>query len=163
MVTIIAAAGENNALGKNNELLWHLPNDFKRFKKLTSGHCIIMGRKTFESLPGILPKRKHIIITRNSKFTVDSEQCIVVNSLEKAIEITKEEDDNPFIIGGGEIYKQSLKYADCIELTRVHSPFEADTFFPEIDHKKWKLVEEQFFRKDSKHQFDFTFLTYKRK
>ena len=83
--------------------------------------------------------------------------------MEKAIEIAKEEDDNPFIIGGGEIYKQSLKYADCIELTRVHASFEADTFFPEIDYKQWKLVEEQFFIKDSKHQFDFTFLTYKRK
>lgn len=161
MLTIIAAAAENNALGKDNDLLWHLPIDFKRFKKLTSGHCIIMGRKTFESLPGILPKRKHVIISRNPNFKVDN--CIVVNSLEEAIEMAKKEDENPFIIGGGEIYKQSLQYADCIELTKVHAPFDADTFFPEIDHKQWKLVDEQFFRKDSKHQFDFTFLTYKRK
>lgn len=158
MLTIIAAAAENNALGKDNDLLWHLPIDFKRFKKLTMNHCIIMGRKTFESLPGLLPKRKHIVITRNKAYK--AEGCIVVSSLEKAIEIAKEEDENPFIIGGGQIYKQSLPIANCIELTRVHQSFDADTFFPEIDMNIWELVKEEYCEKDQKHKFNFTFQTF---
>lgn len=126
MITLIAAAGENNELGKDNDLLWHLPNDFKRFKTLTSGHYIIMGRKTFESFPKPLPNRTHIIITRNKNYNVP-EGCFVVNSIEKALEICPK-DETIYIIGGGEIYKQSIDIADCIELTRVHSTFDADAF-----------------------------------
>ena len=161
MLTLIAAAADNNGLGKDNDLVWNLPVDFKRFKKLTSGHCIIMGRKTFESLPGLLPKRTHIVITRQKEYP--SENCIVTSSLEEAVKIAYSKDENPFVIGGGEIYKQSMEIADVIELTRVHAVVEADTFFPEIDESKWELVEEEFYAKDSKHQFDFRFLTYKRK
>lgn len=161
MLTLIAAAAENNAIGKDNDLLWNLPLDFKRFKKITSGHCIIMGRKTFESLPGLLPKRKHIIITRQKDYKMDN--CLVTSSLEEAIKIAYKEDNNPFVIGGGEIYKQSMAIADVIELTRVHTVVNADTFFPEIDINLWELVKDDFYAKDEKHQFDFTFLTYKRK
>lgn len=161
MLTLIAAAAENNALGKDNDLVWNLPVDFNRFKKLTSGHCIIMGRKTFESLPGLLPKRTHIIITRQKDYQADN--CIVTSSLEEAIKIAYKKDENPFIIGGGEIYKQSMNVADLIELTRVHTEVEADTFFPEIDDSKWELIQKEFYAKDERHQFDFTFLTYKRK
>jgi dihydrofolate reductase len=160
MLILIAAVGENNALGKNNDLLWHLPNDFKRFKALTSGHYIIMGRKTFESFPKPLPNRTHIIITRQNYKAPDG--CIVVSSLEKAIEITPK-NENVYIIGGGEIYKQSITIADKIELTKVHSSFEADTFFPEIDLDKWKLTFEEFHTKDEKHQYDFTFQTFVKK
>lgn len=117
MITLIAAAAENNALGKNNDLLWHLPDDFKRFKALTTGHHIIMGRKTFESFPKPLPNRTHIIITRNTNYHPND--CIVVNSLEEALDFCKNEEQT-YIIGGGEIYKQSLPFADKIELTRVH-------------------------------------------
>ena len=124
MITIIAAIGQNNELGKNNQIIWHLPDDFKRFKAITSGHYIIMGRKTFESFPKPLPNRTHIIITRNQNYTAP-EGCFVVNSLEKAIEICPK-NETIFIIGGGEIYKQSIKLADCLELTRVHNTFEAD-------------------------------------
>ncbi len=160
MLTIIVAAAENNAIGKDNDLLWHLPIDFKRFKKLTTGHHIIMGRKTFESLPGMLPNRTHVIITRQKDYI--QENCIVVNSLEEAITYTSS-DTQPFIIGGGEIYKQAMEVADCIEITRVHEAFEeADTFFPEIDLKNWKLESEDKHLKDEKHKFDFTFETYKR-
>ncbi len=160
MITIIAAAAENNALGKDNDLVWHLPDDFKRFKRLTSGHHIIMGRKTFESFPKLLPDRTHVIITRKDDY--QPEGTIVVNSLEEALKVSKL-DEQPFIIGGGEIYKMGMDKADRIELTRVHGEFEADTFFPEIDENEWSLVNEQFHEKDEKHDHSFTYLTYERK
>ncbi|WP_130736757.1 dihydrofolate reductase [Flavobacterium sp. J27] len=158
MLTIIAAASENNALGKDNDLVWHLPDDFKRFKLLTTGHTIIMGRKTFESFPKPLPNRKHIIITRQKEYKAP-ENCIVIDNLNKAIEICSQEEEN-FIIGGGEIYKQSIAIADKIELTRVHTSIEADTFFPELELQDWKLIKEEYHPKDEKHIYDFTYLTY---
>ncbi len=161
MLTIIAAASENNALGKDNQLVWHLPDDFKRFKNLTSGHYIVMGRKTFESFPKPLPNRTHIIITRQNDYEVP-EGCLVASSLQHAIQLCPKNEE-VFIIGGGEIYKQSIEIADTIDLTRVHTTIEADTFFPEIDETKWKLVFEEFHSKDEKHDYDFTFLTYIRK
>ena len=160
MLTIIAAAAENNALGKDNQLVWHLPDDFKRFKKLTSGHHILMGRKTFDSFPKPLHNRTHVVITRQDNFM--KEGIFVVNSLERAIELSAD-DPQPFVIGGGEIYKMAMKLADRIELTRVHGTFEADTFFPEIDENQWKLVSEEFHDKDEKHNYAFTYLTYERK
>lgn len=156
----IAAASENNALGKENKLLWHLPDDFKHFKELTTGHYIILGRKTFESFPKPLPNRTHIIITRNEKYQANG--CIVVHSLEQAInQIPKNED--VFIIGGAEIYHQSLYLSDRIELTRVHANFEADAFFPEIDKDVWQLVSSLYHPKDEKHLIDFTFQTFVKK
>lgn len=161
MKILIAAAATNNALGKDNDLLWHLPNDFKRFKALTSGHFIIMGRKTFESFPKPLPNRTHVIITRNKEYKAP-EGCIVVSSLNDAYAACEKE-QIVYIIGGGEIYKQAIDTADSVELTRVHTTIEADTFFPEIDENKWDLTFSEFHSKDEKHKFDFTFLTYKRK
>ena len=158
MLTIIAAASENNALGKDNQLVWHLPEDFKRFKTLTSGHYIIMGRKTFESFPKPLPNRTHIIITRQADYEVP-EGCIVVSGLQEAIAICPKNEE-AFVIGGGEIYQQSLELVNKIDITRVHTTLEADTFFPAIDTTKWELVFEEFHPKDEKHDFDFTFLTY---
>src|SRR5690554_2923966 len=160
MITIIAAAAQNNALGKNNKLIWHLSDDLKRFKKLTLGGYIIMGRKTFESLPGILPERQHIVITRNPEF--QAEGIVVVQSLEQALDLIPS-DKEAFVVGGGEIYKQAIDIADKIELTRVHHQFEADTFFPEIDLSKWELTDSEFHPKDKKHLYDFTFETYVRK
>lgn len=161
MLTIIAAASENNALGKDNDLVWHLPNDFKRFKALTTGHHIIMGRKTFESFPKPLPNRTHVVITRQKDYEVP-EGCIVVSSLKKAIDFCPANEEN-FIIGGGQIYKQAIDISDKIELTRVHACIEADTFFPEIDSDKWNLVSEEFHPKDERHKYDFTYLTYLKK
>ena len=161
MLTIIAAASENNALGKDNQLLWHLPEDFKRFKTLTSGHYIIMGRKTFESFPKPLPNRTHIIITRQNDYQAP-DGCIVVSSLEKAMELCPANEE-AFVIGGGEIYQQAINIVDKIDVTRVHTTIDADTFFPEIDTNIWKLVFEEFHPKDEKHAFDFTFLTYVRR
>ena len=157
-ITIIVAAAENNAIGKDNDLIWSLPNDLKRFKKLTSGHCIIMGRKTFNSFPGLLPNRKHIVISRNKNNSF-SEEVTVVNNFEDALKKTGD-DENPFIIGGGQIYKLAMDLGDKIELTRVHEEFKADTFFPKIDEDKWKLIHEEFNEKDERHQFSFTYKTY---
>ncbi len=158
---IIAAAAENNALGINNDLPWHLPDDFKRFKALTSGHKIIMGRKTLESFPKALPNREHIVVTRDQNYKPKF-PCKVVHSLEEAIGLVGDE-ERSFIIGGGEIYKQSMAIATDIELTRIHHSFEADTFFPEIDETTWELTHEEYHPKDDKHKHDFTYLTYKRK
>jgi dihydrofolate reductase len=160
MITIIAAAGQNNELGKDNDLVWHLPNDFKRFKKLTTGHHIIMGRKTFESFPKLLPNRKHIVISRNKSY--NPEGVIVVKSLNEALQAVKD-DAQPFIIGGGEIYNLGLEIADKIELTRVHKNFEADTFFPEIPLENWQLIHEEYHEKDENHKFAFTYQTFVRK
>ncbi|MFN7676458.1 dihydrofolate reductase [Flavobacterium sp.] len=160
MITIIAAIAENNALGKDNQLLWHLPDDFKRFKNITTGHYIIMGRKTFESFPKPLPNRTHVIISRQKNYS--QLNCIVVTSLQKAIEACPKNEE-VFIIGGGEIYNQSIAIADKLDITRVNHSFEADTFFPEIDMSKWKLIFNEFHPKDEKHKFDFSFETFIRK
>ena len=161
MIITIAAVAQNNALGKDNDLLWHLPDDFKRFKSLTTGHYIIMGRKTFESFPKPLPNRTHIIITRQKEYSVP-DNCFVASSLTQAIEMCPKNEDI-YIIGGGEIYKQSMDFADKLEITKVHQSFDADTFFPEIDDKKWKLHEEVFHPADEKHKYGFSFLTYLKK
>ncbi|MBJ6367936.1 dihydrofolate reductase [Snuella sedimenti] len=160
-LTIIVAAAENNAIGKDNKLIWHLSDDLKHFKNLTNGHHIIMGRKTFESFPKPLPNRTHVVITRQSNYTVP-DGVIVVNNLEDAIDASKD-DNQPFIIGGGEIYKQAMHIADKIELTRVHANFEADTFFPEIDTTVWKETTKTFYEKDEKNEHNYSFLTYERK
>lgn len=160
MIIMIAAVAENNALGKNNDLLWHLPLDFKRFKEVTSGHHIIMGRKTFESFPKPLPNRTHVIITRQKDFVHDG--CIVVQDVEKAIAVCPTDEDL-YIIGGGEIYTQSIHLADQLDITRVHHSFEADVYFPEIDAKIWELTSEIFNSKDEKHLFDYTFQTFVRR
>lgn len=159
-ITLIAAAGENNELGKDNDLVWHLPHDFKRFKKLTTGHHIIMGRKTFDSLPQPLPNRQHIVITRQKDYHPAG--VIVTHSLKEAIEISEKEDSQPFIIGGGEIFRISMEIADKIELTRVHGTFDAEVFFPEINEEEWKLISSEYHEKDEKHKYAFTFLTYVR-
>ena len=159
MITIIAAAGENNSLGKDNDLVWYLPDDFKRFKELTSGNYILMGRKTFETFPKPLPNRKHLIITRQEDYQVP-ENCFVFDSIQSASDKVLSDNDI-WIIGGGEIYKQSMGIADRIELTRVHSDFEADTFFPEIG-EEWELVSEEYHPSDERHKYDFTYLTYER-
>jgi dihydrofolate reductase len=157
MVILIAAIAENNALGKDNKLLWHLPDDFKRFKKVTTGHYIIMGRKTFESFPKPLPDRTHVIITRQKNY--HPEDCIVVDSLEKALEISPKNKD-VFVIGGGEIFNLAMPIADKLDITKVHAKFDADAFFPEINLSEWELSISEFHPKDDKHQYDFTFETY---
>jgi len=156
-VTLIAAASENNIIGKDNKLIWRLSDDLKHFKELTKGHFVIMGRKTFESMPKALPNRTNVIITRKTDYK--AENAIVVNSLEKALKVA-ENDNQPFIIGGGEIYKLSMEIADRIELTRVHTSIKGDTSFPEINLEKWQEVKNEKRLKDEKNEYDFSFLRY---
>ena len=157
LITIIVAASENNVIGNNNKLIWHLSDDLKRFKNLTKGHYVIMGRKTFESMPRALPNRTNVIITRKENYI--AENAIVTNSLESALKIASD-DAQPFIIGGGEIYNIALNISDRIELTRVHNNFEGDTTFPEIDKEEWIESNRVEKKKDETHSYDFTFITY---
>jgi dihydrofolate reductase len=157
MKILIAATSLNNALGKDNKIIWHLPDDFKRFKELTSGHYIIMGRKTFESFPKPLPNRTHVVITRQKNYY--PEGCIVVNSIEEAFSICPKNEDS-FLIGGAEIYELGLPYVDKIELTLIKDNFEADAFLPDIDFSKWELIKEENHPKDEKHAHEFSFQTY---
>lgn len=160
-IILIAAAGENNSLGINGDLPWHLPNDFKRFKQLTSGHKIVMGRKTFETFPKPLPNREHVVITRDKNY-LPKFDCKLFHSIKEAIDYSSV-DAKVFVIGGGEIYKQAMPFGTHIELTRVHGEFQADTYFPEIDENEWNLVNEEFHPKDEKHKYDFTYQTFERK
>ena len=159
MITIIAAIANNNALGMDNKLIWYLPNDLKRFKSVTNGHHVIMGRKTFESLGKPLPNRTSIIITRNKNYKAAG--CFIVNSLEEALEKAKD-DENPYILGGAEIYKLAMPIADKLDLTIVHHEFEADAFFPPIDTSIWKENSREYFKADEMNKYDYSFVTYER-
>jgi|TARA_Y100000992_G_scaffold49919_1_gene29317 dihydrofolate reductase len=159
-ITIIVAASENNVLGKNNNLIWRIPEDLIRFKKLTTGHSVIMGRKTFESMPKALPKRRNIIITRNKKYFAENAE--ICYSIEEALSLVKN-DPQPFIIGGGQIYLQSMDLANLIELTRIHQDFDGDTFFPEIPSNKWELISEEKISALNSEDLSYSYLTYKRK
>lgn len=161
MIILVAAVANNWAIGKNNQMLWHLPNDFKHFKNITTNQTIVMGRKTFESLPGVLPNRKHVIITRNKNYNVP-ENCFTEPNIDAVIK--KYNHTDIYVIGGGEIYKQTLPVANKIELTIVNDTFkDADTFFPEIDFNEWKIVHKENREKDEKHKYSYQFLTLIRK
>jgi dihydrofolate reductase len=161
MITVIAAIASNNALGKDNDLIWHLPADLKRFKKVTTGHYILMGRNTFESIGRPLPNRTTIIITRNKNYF--KEGCLVANSLEQAIEMAKPA-AQIFIIGGAQIYKETIAkdVAVQLDITLVHHPFEADVFFPEIDTKIWEEVAREDYKADEKNEYDYSFVSYQK-
>ena len=160
MTTIshVVALSKNNVIGKDNDLPWNLKTDLKHFKNYTSKKIIIMGRKTFDSFPGLLPNRKHIVISKKSA-TSFPDNVVVVKSIEDALKETGD-DKNPFIIGGGQIYKLAMDLSDRIELTRVHEDFEADTFFPKIDIDKWKLINSEKHEKDERHDFSYTYKNY---
>lgn len=161
-IAIIVALDEQNAIGRNGDLLCHLPNDLKHFKQITTGHSVIMGRKTYESLPkGALPNRTNIVIT--SDHAENYPGCIVARSVEEAFSQCKE-GEKAFIIGGGKLYHASLHLADQLCLTRIHHTFaDADTFFPEIDFEEWNLIDIEPHEIDEKHPYAYTFLTYTKK
>ena len=155
-ISIIVAVAENYAIGLNNELLCHLSDDLKRFKKLTTGNVVVMGKKTYESLPvRPLPNRLNIVITDNPTDCFDN--CITAFSIEDAIDKMSPDKEN-FIIGGGSIYRQFLPVADYLYLTRIHKTFEADTFFPEISETDWNILSEDHVRADEKNEYDYTYL-----
>ena len=139
MLSIIVATANNNVIGKNNKLLWHIPEDLKRFKEITSGHTIIMGRKTFESLPGVLPNRYHIVITRDKSYTSTNNHVEVIHSIEEVINRFNNSSEMAFIIGGGDIYSQLINTVDKIFLTKILSDFEGDTTFPQINFDEFNI------------------------
>lgn len=157
IISIIAAIAENRAIGKDNKLLWHIPEDLKRFKKKTLGHPVVMGRTTFESIGKPLPDRINIIVTRDLNYRMEG--CIICHSIEEALKTAEEKDKQEiFIIGGGQIYRQGIKYADKLYLTIVKGNFEADTFFPDYSEFKKKI----FKKKGMYNQYRYTFLELER-
>jgi dihydrofolate reductase len=157
-ITIVVAIASNYAIGKNNQLLWHLPKDLKHFKDITAGGTVIMGRKTFDSVGKPLPKRRNIVITRQD---IKIEGCEVVKSIDEAIALCQDEAE-VFIVGGAEIYHQAMHLTNRIYLTIVHHSFDADTFFPEIDYKDWKETAHEDHETDEKHAFAYSFITLER-
>ncbi|UTA67325.1 dihydrofolate reductase [Emticicia sp. 21SJ11W-3] len=164
MISIIVAIAENRAIGKNNQLLWRLSTDLKHFKTLTSGHAIIMGRKTFESIGKPLPNRTNIVITRSDKVSDDA-SVLIADSIDKAIELAKQAQgaDEIFIVGGGNIYEQALSITDKIYLTEVKVNIEGDTFFPELTADEWQEVSRVAHQKDEKNEYDFDIVELVRK
>ncbi len=159
MTSIIVAIAKNNAIGKDNQLLWHISEDLKYFKRITSGHTVIMGRKTFESIGRPLPNRTNIIISRNFPETVG---MTVVSSIEEALQRTAGEEE-VFIIGGGSIYREAMPKADRLYITHVDTVCEADTFFPDIDLSQWKEVSREDHCKGENFPHPFSFVVYERK
>ncbi|PPL04768.1 dihydrofolate reductase [Parapedobacter indicus] len=159
-VSAIVAAAENNAIGKDNKLLWHLPNDLRYFKRTTSGHAVIMGRKTYESVGMPLPNRRNLVVTRQEDYTLEDAQ--VVHSLEAALAHCTNEKE-VFIVGGAEIYRLALPLTDRVYLTRVHANFPGDTYFPDLDEHDWVLVSEDKHDPDERHAYGYTFEVYERR
>ncbi len=159
MLSLIVAKAENNVIGKDNKLLWHLPEDLKRFKNLTTGHTIIMGRKTFESLGRVLPNRKHVVFTQNPNFKVDDVNVKIVHSLSDIQEYVEDKNEN-FVIGGEKIYNLLMPYVNKMYITEIHKDFDGDTFFPNVDLESWKETSREKMNADD---FDYDFVVYERK
>jgi len=160
-LTLVVAAANNNAIGKNNQLLWRLPNDMKYFKNVTWGMPVLMGRKTFESLGKALAGRKNIVLTKQKDWKADG--VIAVQNIDDAIFITKEMDVKELmVIGGGQIYQSVFDKASRIHLTRVDAEFEADTFFPHVDPKEWKFISQKHYEADAKHAYNYSFQVWER-
>ena len=153
--------GRNREIGADNQLLWHLPKDLKHFKEITSGHPVIMGRKTYESIGKPLPNRTNIVISRKTDWF--EEGILIVGSIKEALKFAKKIDEDIFILGGGNIYQQTIDLADKLEVTVVDAELKADTFFPEINAKNWQKTDEICHEKDEKNSYDFCFQTYLRK
>ncbi len=162
MLSIIVAKAKNNIIGKDNQMLWKIPDDLKRFKERTVGHTIIMGRKTFESLGGILPDRKHIILSRNPDFNIDSDYVKVVHSLLELQEYIESEEEN-FVIGGAIIYNLLMPYAKKMYVTQLDKVYEGDTLFPKINEEEWKEVSREKGPNDGINDFNYEYITYLKK
>lgn len=162
MLSLIAAIAEDGAIGKQQALLCHMPNDLKRFKAITSGHTVIMGRRTFESLPnGALPNRNNIVVTHNKNAT--GEDVLIATGIEEALSI-EQPDKEQFVIGGATLYEQTIGLADRLYITFIHHKFpEADTFFPTIDPAIWLEVEREEMPADERHRYSYAFVTYERR
>ncbi len=162
MISIIVAVAKNNVIGKNNQLIWHLPEDLKRFKELTTGHTILMGKNTFISLGRVLPNRKHVVLYDKDDLKVDNENVELVHSLNDFIKY-KDLDEEVFVIGGAMVYRQMIEYADKLYITEINKEFEGDVYFPVIDKSIWKETQRIKGKKDEKNNLDYDFVTYNRK
>lgn len=161
MLSIIVAVANNNVIGKNNTLIWHLPEDLKRFKKLTTGHTIIMGRKTFESLGRVLPNRKHIVLSTNKEYKIDNENVEVIYNISD-LEKYQNDQEEHFIIGGAKIYSLLLPYAEKMYITKINENFEGDVYFPSINEDEWKEVFKEKGKRNEKNDFDYEYINYER-
>ena len=161
MLSIIVAIANNNVIGKDNKLIWHLPEDLKRFKLLTTGHTIIMGRKTFESLGRVLPNRKHVILCNDAEMNVNDENVEILDDISKLKKYKDSEEEN-FVIGGATIYKLLMPYTNKMYVTHINQDFEGDVYFPEISENDWKVIETEKGLKDEKNPFDYEYITYER-
>lgn len=160
MLSIIVAKAKNNVIGKDNKMIWHIPDDMKRFKKLTMNHTIIMGKNTFESLGRVLPKRFHVVLTRNKNYKINNKNVLVIKNISELKKYINDENEN-FVIGGASIYKQLINKCEKLYVTQIDKDFDGDTFFPEIDNKKFKIVEKNRGPKDD-NNFEYYYVTYER-
>ena len=161
MLSIIVAKAKNNVIGKNNTLIWHIPDDLKRFKQLTTGHTIIMGRKTFESLGRVLPNRHHVVLCKNTKLHINNENVEIINNISMLEKYIKDSEEN-FVIGGATIYKQLMEKCSKMYITEINKDFEGDVLFPEIDENEWKIVEREKGPKDGENSFDYEYVIYEK-
>ena len=162
MLSIIVAVAKNNVIGKDNKLIWHLPEDLKRFKRLTTNHNIIMGRKTFESLGRVLPNRKHIVLCNDAELNVNDENVNIIDDVSKLDEYINSNEEN-FVIGGASIYKLLLPKTEKLYITKINQEFEGDVYFPEIKEDEWRIIERERGLKDDKNPYDYEYVTYVRK
>ena len=163
MISIIAAVAKNNIIGGDNKLLWHIPEDLKHFKDITSNHTIIMGRKTFQSLPNVLPKRHHIVLTKDKNYTIDSDSVTIVHNLKEIVDKYKTSKEEVFVIGGGEIYSAFLPYCKNLYLTKINKNFEGNTYFPKIEPSQWKVTYSSEVNKTLKDNLEFKFINLTKK
>lgn len=162
MLSIIVAIAENNVIGKDNQLIWHLPEDLKRFKRLTTGHTIIMGRKTFESLGRVLPNRKHVVLCNDMKLDIDNENVEVLPDISMLKKYMDDEEEH-FVLGGATIYRLLMPYASKMYVTLIHQEFEGDVYFPEIKEEEWKVVSREKGLRDENNPFDYEYINFERK
>ncbi len=161
MLSLIVAKAKNNIIGKDNQLIWHIPEDLKRFKTLTSGHTIIMGRKTFESLGRVLPNRHHVILCNDAQMNIDNENVEVLEDISMLDKYINDEEEN-FVIGGATMYKLLMPYCSKMYITEINQEFEGDVSFPKINMSEWKIESREKGLKDEKNPYDYEYVTYVR-
>ena len=161
MLSIIVAVAENNVIGKDNQLIWHLPEDLKRFKQLTTGHTIIMGRKTFESLGRVLPNRKHIVLCKSNRLEIQDENVQVISDIKLLDKYIQSEEEN-FVIGGASIYELLMPYVNKMYITKIHQNFEGDVYFPKVNEEEWRITLKENGLKDEKNPYDYEYINYER-
>ena len=162
MLSIIVAIANNNVIGKDNKLIWHLPEDLKRFKQITTGKNIIMGRKTFESLGRVLPNRKHIILCNDMEMDIDNENVEILDDISKLDKYINSDEEN-FVIGGATIYKLLMPYVNKLYITKINEDFVGDVYFPEIKEEEWKEISKEKGLKNDENPYDYEYITYVRK